>query len=140
MQLISKIKDDVADVVHVQATSDSGETVKKILPMKKYIELLTDSMEDSHKMVSIGQIPNGYYEGKIHPYEPDTFSVAIALPKGLQQIIYGTSSYSVPVPGLVFVIEVKKQRVVKSLVYVYKGELTEDSPLYHYPFVNVYCN
>lgn len=29
MQLISKIKDDVADVVHVQATSDSGETVKK---------------------------------------------------------------------------------------------------------------
>ena len=50
MQLISKIKDDVADVVHVQATSDSGETVKKILPMKKYIELLTDSMEDSHQM------------------------------------------------------------------------------------------
>lgn len=49
MQLISKIKDDVADVVHVQATSDSGETVKKILPMKKYIELLTDSMEDSQK-------------------------------------------------------------------------------------------
>lgn len=140
MQLISKIKDDVADVVHVQATSDSGETVKKILPMKKYIELLTDSMEDSHKMVAIGQIPNGYYDGKIHPYEPDTFSVTIALPKGLQQIVYGTSSYSVPVPGLVFVIEVKKQRIIKSVVYAYKGELTEDSPLYHYPFGNVYCN
>ena len=66
MQLISKIKDDVADVVHVQATSDSGETVKKILPMKKYIELLTDSMEDSQKMVSIGQIPNGYLMNRIH--------------------------------------------------------------------------
>ena len=90
MQLISKIKDDVADVVHVQATSDSGETVKKILPMKKYIELLTDSMEYSQKMVSIGQIPNGYHDGKVHPYEPDTFSVSIALPKGLQQIVYGT--------------------------------------------------
>ena len=46
MQLISKIKDDVADVVHVQATSDSGETVKKILPMYFFIE--NSSYEEIH--------------------------------------------------------------------------------------------
>lgn len=139
MELISKIKDDVADVVRLQIIDNQGKVTAKVITFQEYIHLLYESQETTNAMQRIGQLPNGYFDGAIHPTQEKTFRCVIVLPATQIPITYQNSEYVIPFPSLVFYFEVESGRITGSRVWALTDERpNERSMLYAYPFGNVY--
>lgn len=139
MELISKIKDDVADVVRLQVKDDDGKVTSKVITFSEYINLLYESQEATSALQRIGRLPHGYFDGAIHPTQDKTFRCVIVLPRTQMPVVYQGTEYIVPFPSLVFFFVVDTGRITDSKLWALKDENpSENSMLYAYPFGNVY--
>lgn len=139
MHLIAKIDDSSHGGVMVEIMDNDNQVEKKIIKVKDFVDALTTSVKQNGEFFRVGKMPYGYYDSMFSNLEENSFKCVIIIPKGKQIVQYKDITLSIPFPSLVFYFEVKNGNVTISSCYAIKDEIPNDrSPLYRYPFGNVY--
>lgn len=139
MQLVSKTilgKEEVL-CFHCDLTLDDGETISKTLSFSDYLRLLESNcvpvIKNSYQ--TIGKLPLGYYNGSL--CSNGDFNIIIDYPAAKQPFFYEDLCVEIPFPNLVFFFSCERNQLITKKCFAYKGSLSNDTPLFNYPFSNV---
>lgn len=121
---------------------EKGMKKKRFVTIQSVLEAFSKSSVENPKSIRIGKVPRGYYDGTIWTEKEKLYAkVLIVLPKSQQMMLYENTRYDVPIPTLLFYITVIKSKLNETKVFALKEErVTEQEPLFVYPFGNVNTN
>lgn len=126
------------DFWDVQVVNDDHSVVKKLLKHADYIRTLMGT-EAKSEMISIGQLPRGYYDGRMSATEQKDYECIIVVPQGVRPVELYEETFMVPFPITVFKLGARNGKLCVSYVYAASDEVvTDQSRLSYFPFSNVY--
>lgn len=131
--------DNDSQIVNVTVREKGGKTVRKRITLDSFLRAVSDSITEEQQFRNIGTLPYGYITGAISATATKECKVTLQLPAETRPVLYYNKAYTVPFPSIVFYLEAgKKGNIVNSLCYAATAPITPNTPLYHYPFGNVY--
>lgn len=132
-------KKEMIDFARVLLSFEDGKKVHRKVTIDSLIQALSGSVAREWDYSRIGQLPRGYYDGKIYRDSKKlNTEVVTILPRGRQIMNYKDNYYEVGIPSLVFHFVVKDNVLQKTCVYAIKDDIPDDgTKLYYYPFGNV---
>lgn len=118
----------------------NGKVLEKDLTLDQYLAMLGNSTyaRKTEPLVTVGDVPDGYYWGMVGTEGCDTFRVVVTVPAQKRMMSYGGKHWNIPFPALAFRFDVQKG--IKQVARCYA--LAEDKPssesrVFNYPFGNV---
>lgn len=132
-------KKEMIDFARVLLIFEDGKKVYRKVTIDSLIQALSGSVAKEWEYSRIGQLPRGYYDGKIYrDNEGLNTEIVTILPRGRQIMKYLETQYDVAIPALVYHFVVQHSVLQKTYVYAIKDDTPSDTTkLYYYPFGNV---
>ena len=122
--------------VTVRICHANGSSKLKEVPFDRFLQVLQNSSVDIRSGTRMGFCPQLY---DCIWAEPGTFRAVYVIEPQIGVVRYMADTYMVPFPRLCFMLEVQKGKPVKTEIFALRaGRVSDKSPLYHYPFGNVY--
>ncbi len=118
--------------------SDNGVVMEKRLTIEDYLDLLKSNIVLQKSWLSLKRIPDTMYHLRVCAEEPDTYEAVLVYKATKRQFFFCERQFILPFPALIAKIVVKEEK--RRDVYLYaldRDKITDDSPLYNYPFGNV---
>lgn len=141
MVITCKMESSQPQRVDCVVEEDSGSVFKKIISMDDFTKMIltaTDDAEDS-RISRLGTLPQGFIDGGM---ELGNMEAIMYVPPRKEIVNFFGTTYVVPFPALIFHFFVSNGKLTKSLVFATKvnsmEQLGNETPLFHYPFGNVY--
>lgn len=130
---------EMIDFARVLLVHDDGTKINRKVTIESLLNALVGSVKKKWEYSRIGQLPRGYYDGKIYrDKERLNAKIVTILPSGRQIMNYKGIQYEVGIPSLVFHFEIYNSRLNGTYVYSIKDDRPNDrTRLYYYPFGNV---
>lgn len=140
MKIICTIDTKTPQAVRVHYEDDDNIAVLKNISYQDFVELLSESRVSDGNMKRIGALPIGFVDGGYESVT-STYEAIMHLPAEVRPMKYYDKVYLIPFPDLVFYLKAHKGNVTTSKVFAMQdGDVTEKSPLFRYPFGNVYAD
>lgn len=130
-----RIKSD-CEFVDISRSFEDGSVAGKKVLMTDLVAIINNSLASNSHM-PIGQLPYGYYNGSINPFDSSSFKVALIMPGEKRILTYYQEEHLVPYPDLLFLFAAVRGKVNISKVFsiVNKGKQRLAA---RYPYGNVY--
>lgn len=130
---------EMIDFARVLLIHDDGTKINRKVTIESLTNALAGSIAKEWEYSRIGQLPRGYYDGKIYCDKEQLYAkIVTILPSGRQTMNYKGIQYEVGIPSLVFRFEISNSRLSGTYVYAIKDDKpNERTRLYYYPFGNV---
>lgn len=125
-----------ADEVCVKVQCEHGESIAKTISYDEFLKLLLGNTYSKMSPYRLG-VPEGTYD--VMYTEPGEFSLVQIIDAQVFPVHYLDKVYEIPFPRLAFLTRVHGKKIVKTCVFALKkGKVSDETPLYNYPFGNVY--
>lgn len=126
------------DTVSVRIVELDGKSVVKNISFNDYLKMLTGYSVSTNERKRFNIPPETY---DISYGADDDYSVVFIIDPQIALVKYMKDKYSIPFPKMCFYVSVKNNAAVSTRVFALKtGSVCDTTPLYHYPFGNVYAN
>lgn len=112
--------------------------VEKSLSVEDYQKVINSSITVKRTYVSIGGLPQNYFNAQISSDNEGCFKVLLVYKKQKRALAYGGEHFFIPFPSLMFYLHYEDGLRKESRVFALDtDEPSMDSVLYEYPFGNV---
>lgn len=124
----------------VEVMESKGTILEKYVDCDQLVEAMTASKTKEAKIFRIGDLPQGFYDGKIGRDSNGRINgkFLVTTDKRKTYITFEETRFVACCPAFLFVFEIKSGRVINTRVFALKGKAWNDSTyLYNCPLGNV---
>lgn len=128
------------------SVTEDGMTTSKVMAQDTFANTLKYGtiVRKEQKSYRLGKLPFGYVDAYVS--KEGSYKVAVLYPKKKRGVKYYKDNYFVPYPNTLYIYEVKNGICQMKRCFavrdkdIKKNGISESTPLYHFPFGNVYEN
>ena len=131
------------NAARVQVVENNGSILEKYVDCDQLIEAMTASRRKGEMAFRIGNLPQGFYDGKICRDSIGRIKgkFLVTTDKRKTYITFEETRFVTCCPAFLFVFEIESGRVINTRVFSLKGKTWNDSTyLYNCPLGNVSVN